>query len=51
VRRQRLDAIILGTGVPKATGGDEPEATWARRLGYRQVAASPRLVLLVRSGA
>lgn len=50
VRRERLDAIVIGTGVPKGSGAEEPSAAWAAGLGYRRVETSERLVLMVREG-
>jgi hypothetical protein len=48
VRRGRYDAIVLGTGIPPTAGGEEPQASWARELGYTERARTRRLVLLVR---
>lgn len=48
VRQGRYDAVILGTGVPPQDGGEEPEATWLRELGYSERERTPRLVLFAR---
>jgi hypothetical protein len=47
VRRERFDAIVLGTGPAQRPGGADPQASWARSLGYRTAAESKRFVVLV----
>ena len=51
LRARRYRAVIIGTGVPERPGGEQPEAGWARELGYVEVARSPHLVLLSRRAA
>jgi hypothetical protein len=48
VRSGRFDAVILGTGIPPAAGGELPQADWVRALGYTERVRTPRLVLFAR---